>query len=73
MRHLVFLICILGFVTSSWAEQQPNYEAWKFPDRLERWQGLSRDMNYTRMFILIEEMYYLPRKPWSEPLNPINS
>ena len=71
MKRLICIICALGFATPTWIAQEPNYEAWKLPNRLERWQGLSQNMTVHNMYVLIEEMYYLPKKSWPEPLKQI--
>ena len=71
MKRLICILVVLGWVSVGWAERNPIYKNWLTPERLERWQGLSQNMNYTNLYTLIEEMYYLEKKPWAEPVKRI--
>ncbi len=71
MRRLICVIFVFGFINSGWAERNPYYKDWLTPERLERWQKLSQNMTYHDLYTLIQEMYYLEEKPWSEPLKQI--
>lgn len=67
MKRFVFVTAVLFLTTAVVAERNPYYDNWLTPERLARWQNLSQNMDYVDLFTLIEEMYYLERRPWGEP------
>ena len=70
MKYLICFFSLLVFAIPSFGEvefeRKAIYKDWLTPERLERWQGLSRELTYYNLYVLMEEMYYLPREPWPE-------
>lgn len=66
MKHLISIFCVLVLASAVWAKRNPYYDNWLTPERLERWQDLSQNMDANDLYTLIEEMYYLPKEPWPE-------
>ena len=71
MKRYIFVITVLSLTSTTWAERNPIYKDYLTPERLDRWRGLSQSMNYTNLYTLMHEMYYLPETPFSEPLKQI--
>ena len=71
MKRFFVVVLVLSLVGTVRAERNPKYENWLTPDRLERWQSLSQDMDYTNLYTLMHELYYLPNTPFEEPLKQI--
>ena len=49
MKPFFVVVLVLSLVGTVRAERNPKYENWLTPDRLERWQSLSQDMDYTNL------------------------
>ena len=66
MKHVICIICLIGSIATSHAEQN-----WPTPERLERWERLSENSTYHDLYVLMEEMQYLPNESWPDPLKQI--
>ena len=72
MKILIYIISLWGFIGVAEAgERNPMYKNYATPERLARWQGLSENMSYHDLFVLMQEMYYMPKNPWPEPYKQI--
>ena len=72
MKFLIRIVAVLGFIgTVEALELNPIYKNYATPERLERWQGLSENMSYHDLFVLAQEMNYMPERPWPEPYKQI--